>query len=78
MNQGKVVLIQMADGDFPTRMQKNILVTYWITKIWLASQLRGMDQKKPNRVNMLVDEIFQAPTALSILEYILVQLESLV
>lgn len=73
MNQGKVVLIQMADGDFPTRMQKNILVTYWITKIWLASQLRGMDQKKPNRVNMLVDEIFQAPTALSILEYILVQ-----
>lgn len=73
MDKNKVILIQMRDGDFPTKMQKNILVTYWITKIWLASQLRGMEQSKPNRVNMIVDEVFQAPTAMNILEYILVQ-----
>ena len=73
MDQGKVVLIQMKDGDFPTKMQKNILVTYWITKIWLSSQLRGMEQTKPNRINMIIDEVFQAPTAMNILEYILVQ-----
>ena len=73
MDENKVLLIQLKDGDFPTKMQKNIIVTYLITKIWLASQLRGMEQKKPNRVNMIIDEVFQAPTALGILEYILVQ-----
>lgn len=73
MDENKVVLIQMKDGDFPTKMQKNILVTYLITKIWLSSQLRGMEQKKPNRVSMIIDEVFQAPTAMNILEYILVQ-----
>ena len=32
-----------------------------------------MKQEKPNRVNILVDEIFQAPTTLKTLEYILPQ-----
>ncbi|MBU3087458.1 hypothetical protein KPL42_03015 [Clostridium gasigenes] len=73
MDENKVVLIQMRDGDFPTKMQKNILVTYFITKIWLASQIRGMTQLKPSRSNLIIDEIFQAPTAMNVLEYILVQ-----
>lgn len=73
MNQSKVVLIKMKEGDFPTKMAKNMLITYWISKIWLASQLRGMKQEKPNRVNILADEIFQAPTTLKTLEYILPQ-----
>ncbi|MBS5937734.1 hypothetical protein [Clostridium sp.] len=69
----KVILIQMRDSDFPTKLQKNILVTFWITKVWLACQLRGREQEKPNRCNFIIDEVFQAPTSLSILEYILVQ-----
>ncbi|HHD2753322.1 TPA: hypothetical protein ACOTG0_002131 [Clostridium perfringens] len=73
MDQGNVVLIKMKEGDFPTKMAKNILITYWISKIWLASQLRGMKTEKPSRVNVLVDEVFQAPTSLKSLEYILPQ-----
>lgn len=73
IDENKVILIQMRDGDFPTKIQKNILVTYWITKVWLASQIRGLEQEKPNRCNFIIDEVFQAPTSLSILEYILVQ-----
>jgi hypothetical protein len=73
IDKNKVILIQMRDGDFSSKMQKNILVTFWITKIWLASQLRGLEQEKPNRCNFIIDEVFQAPTSLSILEYILVQ-----
>ncbi|EJT6340610.1 hypothetical protein N2W42_001357 [Clostridium perfringens] len=73
MNEGKILLIKMKEGDFPTKMAKNILITYWISKIWLASQLRGMKVEKPNRVNVLVDEVFQAPTCLKSLEYILPQ-----
>lgn len=73
MDQGKVILIKMKEGDFPTKMQKNILVTYLISKIWLATQLRGMKHKKPIRCNVLVDEVFQAPTSMTTLEYILPQ-----
>lgn len=73
MEEGKVVLIKMREADFPTKMQKNLLVTYFITKIWLASQLRGMLSDKILRCNILCDEIFQAPTSMDILEYILPQ-----
>lgn len=73
MDQGKIVLIKMKEGDFPTKMQKNILVTYWISKIWLATQIRGMKHDKPLRANILIDEVFQAPTSMKTLEYILPQ-----
>lgn len=73
MEEGKVILIKMREADFPTKMQKNLLVTYFITKIWLASQLRGMLNDKPLRCNVLIDEVFQAPTSMDILEYILPQ-----
>lgn len=71
MEEGKVILIKMREADFPTKMQKNLLVTYFITKIWLASQLRGMLNDKPLRCNVIIDEVFQAPTSMDILEYIL-------
>ena len=73
MEQGKVVLIKMRESDFPTKMQKNLLVTYWVSKIWLASQLRGMKNTKPLRCNVIIDEVFQAPTCMDTLEYILPQ-----
>lgn len=73
MEQGKVVLIQMKESDFPTKMIKNILITYWVSKIWLASQIRGSMHDKPNRVNVIIDEVFQAPTCMNTLEYIIPQ-----
>lgn len=73
MEEGKVLLIRMREADFPTKMQKNLLVTYWVSKIWLASQLRGMKNDKPLRCNILIDEVFQAPTCMNTLEYILPQ-----
>lgn len=73
MEQGKTVLIKMREDDFPTKMAKNIMVTYWISKIWLASQIRGSLSDKPVRCNVVVDEVFQAPTCMKTLEYILPQ-----
>lgn len=73
MNEGKVVLIKMREDEFPTKMAKNILVTYWVSKIWLACQLRGSHQDQPLRCNVLIDEVFQAPTCMGMLEYILPQ-----
>ncbi|WP_142415374.1 hypothetical protein [Hathewaya massiliensis] len=73
MEEGKVLLIKMKESDFPTKMIKNILITYWISKIWLASQIRGQLNEKPLRCNILIDEVFQAPTSMRKLEYILPQ-----
>lgn len=73
MNKSKVVLIKMKEDEFPTKMSKNIMVTYWVSKIWLACQLRGATQNKPLRCNILIDEVFQAPTCMGNLEYILPQ-----
>lgn len=73
MEEGKIVVIQMKESDFPTKMAKNILVTYWVSKIWLTSQLRGSLHDKPLRCNVFIDEVFQAPTCMKTLEYILPQ-----
>lgn len=73
MEQGKVILIKMKECDFPTKMIKNILVTYWTSKVWLSVQLRGSIHEKPLRTNILIDEVFQAPTTMKTLEYILPQ-----
>lgn len=73
MQKGKIVLIQMKEDDFPTKMTKNILVTYWLSKVWLSSQIRGGKDEKPLRCNFIVDEIFQAPTSLEMLSYIIPQ-----
>lgn len=73
MNEGKIVLLKMKESEFPTKMHKNMLVTYFVTKLWLASQLRGSKYSKPNRCNVLIDEVFQAPTCMKKLDYILPQ-----
>lgn len=73
MENNKIVFIKMREGDFPTKQIKNILVTYWISKVWLASQLRGMVSEKPGRCNVIVDELFQAPTSFELMEYVLPQ-----
>ena len=73
MDTGKVVLLKMKESEFPTKVHKNILVTYFISKLWLASQLRGSKHKEPSRCNVIIDEVFQAPTCMKDLEYILPQ-----
>lgn len=73
LDKGKVIIIKMPENEFPTKMIKNILITYWISKVWLSSQIRGSKTDKPSRVNTIIDEVFQAPTSLSLLEYILPQ-----
>lgn len=73
MEHGKTILFKMREADFTTKMSKNILVTYLISKIWLSCQVRGIKNSKPLRCNILIDEVFQAPTTMSKLEYILPQ-----
>lgn len=73
MEQGKIVIIKMPQDEFPTRMVKNVLITYWVCKKWLSDQLRGGMSQRPKRTHTIIDEVFQAPTSMSMLEYILPQ-----
>jgi hypothetical protein len=73
MNKGKIILIKIPESKFPTKFHKNILTTFYISKIWLASQLRGSLYNNPLRCHAIVDEIFQAPTSEKMLVDILPQ-----
>lgn len=63
MNQGKVILVKMPADKFRSQHVRNVLTTFFISKVWLACNIRGVQQEKPLRYHMLLDEIFQAPTA---------------
>lgn len=72
INQNKVILIRMRDIDFEDETSKDVLMTFFMQKIWLAVKLRASNIKKEmsttlSRVTLLVDEIFQVPTCQKIL-----------
>nr|DAT81718.1 MAG TPA: AAA-like domain protein [Caudoviricetes sp.] len=71
MNQGKIILIKMPANKFRSEHVRNVLVTFFISKIWLACNIRGSEQERPLRYHLLLDEIFQAPTAYKPLSNIL-------
>jgi hypothetical protein len=73
MEQGKIVIIKMPQNEFPTKMIKNVLITYWVCKKWLSDQIRGGMHAQPKRSHTIIDEVFQAPTCMGMLEYILPQ-----
>lgn len=72
MDDGKVILIKMDSDDFGSEHVKNVLVTFFISKIWLACNARGK-QVEPRKCHVYLDEIFQAPTAYEPLRKILKQ-----
>ncbi|KZL94392.1 hypothetical protein [Clostridium magnum] len=74
MEQGKVILIKMPEDAFNNTMVKNVLVTFFTSKIVLATKLRGALHEKPKRCNVYYDEIYQSPTAEHIICAVLSQL----
>lgn len=73
LEKGKIILIKIPEHKYPLKYVKNVIVTYFTTKIWLASQIRGKMHDKPLRTHVLLDEIFQAPTSENMLRDILPQ-----
>jgi hypothetical protein len=62
MQKNQVICIRMPESKFPTEGERDIATTYWITKIWLALQLRAdkiRDPKNQRKVNIVIDEIYQ-------------------
>jgi hypothetical protein len=62
MQRNQVICIRMPESKFPTQGERDIATTYWITKIWLALQIRAdkfRDKKDRRKVNLVIDEIYQ-------------------
>ncbi|MBY6877965.1 hypothetical protein [Clostridium botulinum] len=74
MDEGKVILIKMPEDSFNNQMVKNVLVTFFTSKIVLATKLRGSLHEKPSRCNVFYDELYQAPTAENVICSVLSQL----
>ncbi|MBO0557442.1 hypothetical protein EXQ37_10785 [Clostridium botulinum] len=74
MDQGKVILVKMPEDSFNNEMVKNVLVTFFTSKIVLATKLRGKLHDKPARCHVIYDELSQAPTAENVICSVLSQL----
>jgi hypothetical protein len=67
MEERKVILIRMRDKDFDDDISIDILTSFFLQKIWAALKIRGTMHNLPDRVTVLIDEIFQTPCAQKIL-----------
>ena len=67
MEEHKVILIRMRDKDFDDDISIDILTSFFLQKIWAALKIRGTMHNLPDRVTVLIDEIFQTPCAQKIL-----------
>lgn len=59
--KNQLIVIKMPQSMFTTDAEKDIFTTYWMTKIWLALQIRAdkYEEKDLVKVNLLIDEIYQ-------------------
>ncbi|QCR33105.1 hypothetical protein [Lysinibacillus sp. SGAir0095] len=61
MQKNQLIVVKMPQAMFTTAGEKDIFTTYWMTKIWLALQVRAdlQEEKDLVKVNLLIDEIYQ-------------------
>lgn len=58
----QLITIKMPQSILTTDGERDILTTYWITKIWLALQVRAdkiRDKADRTKVNLIIDELYQ-------------------
>jgi hypothetical protein len=70
--EGRTILIRMPQSKFKD-YAKNVITTFFITKAWLACELRGELSDISKRTHIIVDEISQTKTAERFLESKLTQ-----
>jgi hypothetical protein len=62
MQKAQLITIKMPQSMFTTDGERDVCTTYWITKIWLALQVRAdkiRDKPKRKKVNLVIDELYQ-------------------
>lgn len=63
MQKSQLICIRMPEHMFTTDNEKDVYTTYWMTKIWMALQMRKRkfkdDRDKMTKVNLVIDELYQ-------------------
>lgn len=62
MNLGKAIYIKIPQNTFRDATTKDIIVTYFLTRIWSAALERSTTDK-PNICHVITDEVHQVPIA---------------
>jgi hypothetical protein len=70
IQKNQVICIRMKGSHFPTNMEKDVLTTYWLTKIMLALEVREEMVPEDDRlkVNLIIDEIYQVENTEKVLK----------
>lgn len=61
IEEGKSIFIHIPQTKFPNQNTRDILTTFFISRIWLAVQLRE-NNKDARLFNVIFDEVHQVPT----------------
>jgi hypothetical protein len=62
MQKPQLICLRMPETMFATEKEKDIYATYWMTKIWLALQIRKQKCETRTSTNIIVDELYQVPS----------------
>ncbi|MBW4863769.1 MAG: hypothetical protein KZY55_15605 [Paeniclostridium sp.] len=69
INKGKVILIKIPEKQFNSRVIRNVIATFYLSKVWLAKQLGATEVK----TELFVNEIHQSYNCQLLMENILVE-----
>ena len=65
IQKNQLICIRMPERAYPTDAEKDVICTYWMSKLRLALQIRDYqipDRSKHVKVNMVIDELYQVRT----------------
>ena len=71
LTQNKVILIKVPESKFPSKMIRNIISTFYLSKVWMAKQLLGTI-KQP-KTYLLFDEFYKCHNCQLLYEDIFVE-----
>lgn len=66
LEKGKIIIVRMPQ-DCIKKHAKNVITTFLLSKIWIATEIRGTWNKQPKPTHITVDEIFQTKTTMQML-----------
>lgn len=76
MQKSQLICFKMPEHMFTTDNEKDVYTTYWITKIWMALQMRKKKypREQMTKVNLVIDELYQVENSEKFLTTILSRL----
>lgn len=69
INERKIILIKMPEKQFNSKMIRNVIATFYLSKIWLAKQLGATEAQ----TELFINEIHQSYNCQLLMESILVE-----